>query len=325
MIYVATMPRIPYYAWQLEVMLQNFQKHQIPGRQTHVLLAVSRNPADATNDPDVIKMFAALKEKFIDVCFFEYFDTRINHIYAPNVVHNCVKQHLRAYPEVFAKEAMFLHDPDMIFTKRPDFSMLENDDITYVSDTRGYIWADYILSKGEDLYNDMCDIVGIDKSIPIKFKNDSGGAQYVFKKTDYRFWHKADTDAELLYRYFQASEPVRLARDPNYYGIQQFTAGMWSMLWNIWYFDLEVKISPELDFAWGTDPIARWNDLTIFHNSGVTQENAEANNLFWKAKYNTNLLPYQDAIRTEFNPAFASEQYAKEIRETAKNSCLWHP
>jgi hypothetical protein len=320
MLYICTQPRIPYYAWHLEVMLTNFKQVGIPDDKIHVLLSVSRDSNDKTNFPDTILMYSKLKEKFNTISFFEYSDSRILPTYIPSVISNTVKQHYKANPWL-EKEAVFLHDCDMIFTKQVDFSDLEQDNVNYVSDSRGFIYSDYILPKGRDLFEDMCDIVGIDYETPIKFKDDSGGSQYIFKGTDYRFWHKVETDSENLYKYFQASEPKRLEKDPSYYGIQQFTAGMWGMLWNCWFYDLPVKITPRLDFCWGTDPIAKWDKCDIFHNAGVTHEIGAKHKIFYKGAY-IDTLPYNDVLNTEYNEEFGSWHYTNLIRSMAKDSCL---
>ena len=320
MLYISTQPRIPYYAWHLEVMLTNFKQVGIPDDKIHVLLSVSKDLNDKTNFPDTISIYDKLKEKFNTISFFEYSDSRVLPTYIPSVISNTVKQHYKANSWL-EKEAVFLHDCDMIFTKQVDFSDLEQDNINYVSDSRGFIYSDYILPKGRDLFEDMCDIVGIDYETPIKYKDDSGGSQYIFKGTDYRFWHKVETDSENLYKYFQASEPKRLEKDPSYYGIQQFTAGMWGMLWNCWFYDMPVKITSRLDFCWGTDPIAKWDKCDIFHNAGVSHEIGTKHNIFYKGGY-IDTLPYNDVLNTEYNKEFGSWHYTNLIRSMAKDSCL---
>jgi hypothetical protein len=320
MLYISTQPRIPYYAWHLEVMLTNFKQVGIPDDKIHVLLSISKDPNDKTNSDSTILMYNKLKEKFNTISFFEYKDSRVLPSYIPSVISNTVKQHYKAHPYL-QHEAVFLHDCDMIFTKQVDFSDLEQDNINYVSDSRGFIYSDYILPKGEDLYQDMCDIIGIDYETPIKYKDDSGGSQYIFKNVDYRFWHKVETDSENLYKYFQISEPKRLEKDSSYYGIQQFTAGMWGMLWNCWFYDLPVKITSRLDFCWGTDPIDKWDKCDIFHNAGVTHEVGTKHNIFYKGKY-TDTLPYNDVLDNDYNSEFGSWHYTNLIRNMAKGSCL---
>ena len=320
MIYICTQPKILYYAWHLEVMLTNFKSVGIPDDKIHVLLSVSKDQSDKTNLPETKQMFERLKEKFNNIAFFEYTDTRVMPTYIPSVIMNAVKQHYKAYPYL-QMENVFLHDCDMIFTKPVDFTDLEQDDSCYVSDSKSFIWSDYILEKGQDLYEDMCDIVGLDYSVPIKNRLHSGGSQYIFKNTDYKFWQKVESDSVALFDYFQKSEPLRVQKNPSYYGIQQFTSGMWGMLWNCWYYDLDVKITPRLDFCWGTDPIEKWSRCEIFHNSGVTYDIGKNHNIFYKGAY-TDTLPYQDVMNTEYSQAFGSYNYTNLIRQVGLTTCL---
>jgi hypothetical protein len=301
-------------------MLTNFKSVGIPDDKIHVLLSVSKDQSDKTNWPETKQMFNRLKEKFNNISFFEYADTRVMPTYIPSVIMNAVKQHYKAYPYL-QMENVFLHDCDMIFTKPVDFTDLEQDDSCYVSDSKSFIWSDYILEKGQDLYEDMCDIVGLDYSVPIKHRLHSGGSQYIFKNTDYKFWQKVESDSVALFDYFQKSEPLRVQKNPSYYGIQQFTAGMWGMLWNCWYYDLDVKITPRLDFCWGTDPIDKWSRCDIFHNSGVTYDIGKNHNIFYKGAY-TDTLPYQDVMNTEYSQAFGSYNYTNLIRQVGLTTCL---
>jgi hypothetical protein len=301
-------------------MLTNFKSVGIPDDKIHVLLSVSKDQSDKTNWPETKQMFDRLKEKFNNIAFFEYTDTRVMPTYIPSVIMNAVKQHYKAYPYL-QMENVFLHDCDMIFTKPVDFTDLEQDDSCYVSDSKSFIWSDYILEKGQDLYEDMCDIVGLDYSVPIKNRLHSGGSQYIFKNTDYKFWQKVESDSVALFDYFQKSEPLRVQKNPSYYGIQQFTAGMWGMLWNCWYYDLDVKITTRLDFCWGTDPIEKWSRCDIFHNSGVTYDIGKNHNIFYKGAY-TDTLPYQDVMNTEYSQAFGSYNYTNLIRQVGLTTCL---
>ena len=98
MFYVCTQPRIIYYAWHLEVMLTNFKIMGVPDNKIHVLLSVSKDPNDKTNREDIILMYNKLKEKFNNILFFEYKDSRVLPTYIPSVISNTVKQHYKAHP-----------------------------------------------------------------------------------------------------------------------------------------------------------------------------------------------------------------------------------
>ena len=65
--------------------------------------------------------------------------------------------------------------------------------------------------------------------------------------------------------------------------IQFWTAEMWSLLWNLWYFGIETKITPEFDFSWATDSIIEYDKKPILHMAGVTEE--LSNTKFYKGAF----------------------------------------
>jgi hypothetical protein len=54
--------------------------------------------------------------------------------------------------------------------------------------------------------------------------------------------------------------------------IQFWTAEMWSVLWNLWYFKIETKVVDELSFSWATDSIKTYEKHNILHMAGVTDD-----------------------------------------------------
>ena len=308
--YICVQPRLIYYAWQVEVMINNFIKNGISGNDIDILVAY--NPTDAgTNRPDILEAWNKLTNTYNYVRFFFYQDTRINCNYIPSVYFNIIKQHYAAFPELSTTPVM-CHDSDILFTKPVDFSAMLNDNIWYLSDTVGYIGTQYILTKGEDIYKGMCDIIGIDPLIPKLMNSNSGGAQHIIKGATYEYWDKVESDSIKLYKHFCDTEADYKGEG---YPIQKWTAGMWSLLWNAWLLGHETKVDKRLDFCWATDPINRWDEVSIFHNAGVT----EHGKLFMKGNY-TNSYPY--GIENTFDPNFASYKYVKEILETSKKTCL---
>jgi hypothetical protein len=52
--------------------------------------------------------------------------------------------------------------------------------------------------------------------------------------------------------------------------IQFWTAEMWSLLWNLWMYGFETKITNELSFSWATDSVEVYEKHPILHMAGVT-------------------------------------------------------
>ena len=312
--FMCVQPRLTYYAWQLEVMINNFLKNGIEKADIEIIVAYSPDNNDLTNHQDVVQLYNKLMAKFHGVKFCYYEDTRVNPTYISSIRPNVLKQHFAQFPEL-KNETIFYHDCDIILSKNPDFTNFLNDKIWYLSNTIDYIGTRYILSKGEDIYEKMCEIVGIDQKIPKLMESSSGGAQYLMKGVDSEFWTKVEKDAESLYKYFCEDEPKKVALDPKYHPIQKWTSDMWAVLWNAWYFGHETKIDPYFDFTWATDSIERWDKNFIFHNAGVVGPG----DLFYKGQF-INKLPYSEP--DTFDKRYSSYNYYKEIIETGKTTCL---
>ena len=163
----------------------------------------------------------------------------------------------------------------------------------------------------------MCNIVNIDPSIPISMNSNSGGAQYILKNVDDKFWSKVERDAEELYYQVTQLNNQKKQEDPTYHELQIWCADMWSVLWNGWIFNNETKVVPEMDFSWATDSISRWDEATIYHNAGVT---CSCGRLFYKSSY-MNVLPYNIDVNN-FNKEKNCYNYVLEIKETSKKTIL---
>ncbi len=131
--YICVQPRILYYVWQVEVMINNFIKHGINPNNIDILVAW--NPNDDTSKPENIEAWNKLASHYSSVRFFFYQDTREQPIYYISSVRpNILKQHFKAHPEM-ESEAIFYHDCDIVFTRKPDFNAFLNDNIWYLSNT----------------------------------------------------------------------------------------------------------------------------------------------------------------------------------------------
>lgn len=313
--YMCVQPRLVYYAWQVEVAINNFLKHGIDGSKIDILVAW--NPIDGTSTQEAINAWDKLKNHYTTVNFHFYRDTRPHPIhYISSVRPNILKQHFEAYPEL--KDAViYYHDCDALFTRKPAFDHLLNDDVWYVSDTNSYINYTYIQSKGHGVYEKMCEIVGIDPEIPKQNNAHSGGAQYILKNVDADYWHKVERDAETLFFEINKLSYKVKETEPDYHELQIWCADMWAVLWNSWLRGNEVKVVPELNFAWATDPVERWDQCLIFHNAGVV---CNCGRKFYKGLY-MNELPY-GIQQEEYSTNICSYNYVKEIVETASKSCL---
>lgn len=304
--YVCAQPATLFYAWQVEVMVNNFLKHGVPPHSIHIIAATK-----GTVPVEWLK----LQDKYREVGFFFYEDTRVRPVYVSSIRPHVLAKHFTEYPEL-SNDAIFYHDCDMVLTKPVTWEQFLTDDVWYLSDTVSYVGANYIKSKKCGVYERMCEIVDISESVPVKNEKNSGGAQYLMKNVDATFWKKVERDSEALYQFFLYHLRA-FPQSDKYHPIQMWTADMWAVLWNAWYFKHETKVVSEMDFAWPNQSTHLWDKHFIFHNAGIV---GNEERIFFKGTY-TNQLPY--TIKPEeYDPALCTHRYVQEILETAKTSCL---
>jgi hypothetical protein len=300
--FICVQPAIDYYAWQVEVMINNFIRNGVDPEDIQIISSYSRA---------ITSKWYSLKDTYKQIKFYFYQDERKGHGYISSIRPHVLHKHWLHYPEL-EKETIFYYDCDILFTKPIDFSNLEKDNVCYLSDTISYIGAKYIKSKGENYFELMTEIVGVDPQVVIDNEKDSGGAQYILKGITADFWNKVYNDSEKIFTTIvkkqngNPSEPFQI-----------WCADMWAVLWNLWVYKKEVKVTPEMSFAWATSPIRDWDRYSIFHNAGVVGPN---NKLFYKGQY-INKLPF-DIKLEEFTPTSCSYKYAEEILKTKEVTCL---
>jgi hypothetical protein len=296
LIFVTAQPDVPYFHWQVRVYVHNFIENGIDPNNIHVIFAMVMGNSKPSEE--------SLKLKDLGINIHHYLDNRDKKHYIPSIKPFLISKWLKEFPNY--GKLFFLHDADIIFREIPIFDSLIKDNTIYLSDTIGYIGYNYIIdccnryekthknSEKEQLLNEMCSIVGIDKEIVKINQNNSGGGQYLFKETDCDFWDKIYRDSTLLYDKM-IDYHKRFPISPG--EIQFWTAEMWSLLWNLWLYKYETKISNELDFSWATDGIEMYSKKKILHMAGVT-ENLK-NKKFYKGDY-ININPIE-RIKENFN------------------------
>ena len=307
--YVSAQPATLYYVWQVETMINNF-------------ISMGINP----NNIDIVcwKQNGIIPEDWSKLAnhypcrFLFYDDTRETKHYISSIRPNILKQHWDKFPEL-KDETIFYHDSDIIFTKPPSQwitnEMIE-DNKWYGSDTRWYIGHNYILSKGEDILQAMCNIMKLEPEFIKERELNSIGAQYLMKGIDNNFWHQVEIDSEKLFKDITELNNQKLLVDPKYHTLQIWCSDMWSVLWNGWKLGYETITHPNFDFSWATSSQEDYNKMNIMHNAGVTNDSS---GLFYKANW-MNSLPYN--VAPEPTKETSSWYYWNEIQKTAKKSIL---
>lgn len=281
-------------------MIHNFRKNGIQSEQIHILLGAGKDYYE--------EYWNKFKEKYSNIVIEVYQDDRVNPMYVPSLRPHILKQHFKKH-QYLQENAVFYHDCDMLFTQPVNWQKFIDDDTWYVSNTISYLGAEYVKSKKLNIFQEMCDIIGVDAQFVEQQENNSGGAQYIMKNVTSEFWEKVERDCEELTKYFnkKVSEYHNI---PHYHPIQSWTADMWAVLWNGWRFGHNIKVVPEMDFCWATDNISNWDRLKIFHNAGVMPNDKK---LFFKGYY---MVEYPRGLDiNQYDNQYCSYRYIQEIKE----------
>ena len=269
-VFVTAQPDVPYFHWQAKLYIHNFIENGIKPNQIHVIYSTIGNNKLSQGAEDLKKF---------GINIHSYKDERVNKRYIPSIKPFLIYKWLEEYPEY--GKCFFLHDADIIFRRLPDFKKLLEDDISYMSDTIGYIGYNYIIdcckryerqhfnSEKNQLINEMAEIIGIDVDVIKENQLNSGGGQYLLKNTNYDLWKKIYEDSTPLYNQmldYNRRFPINPGQ------IQFWTAEMWSLLWNLWKFEYKTKITDEFSFSWATDDLEKYEKNTILHMAGVTDD-----------------------------------------------------
>jgi hypothetical protein len=307
--FVCAQPATLYYAWQVEVMLNNFMEMGV-------------NP----NFIDIVcwKQNGVIPEEWSKLAngyparFFFYNDTRETKHYISSIRPNILKQHWAAHPYL-KDEAIFYHDSDIIFSKSISewiSTDIRNDEEWYGSDTRWYIAHSYIVGKGQQIIDKMCEIMDLPESLIRDNEMNAIGAQYLMKGVDYEFWDRVERDCEQLFKQVTELNNEIKKENPTYHELQIWCSDMWAVLWGAWRRGWKTNCLPEFDFSWGTSSEADYFRLNIMHNAGVTSPN---DGLFYKAQWMSE-LPYDKELNIKENTA--SRRYWDWIQKTASKSVL---
>lgn len=306
MIYLSAQPDSIYYAWQVEIMLENFISKGIEKQNIHIVVGYKEQ---------ISNHFKKLRQKYNGVGFYFYPDYRPKKKYIPSIRPFLLFQHFKKNWQLKYK-TIFYHDCDIVFTRKPQLNVFKKDDIWYQSDTNSYLNYDYIKSKGQDVLDLFLKVGKIDEQTLIDNNYNSGGAQTILKNVDCHFWLQVYILCEELYTKVRALNMKKTRKDPKHHPIQIWCADMWALNFTAWKNGHQTKTNRELAFTWATCGVNKWHENLIYHNAGVT---GDKKNLFMKNKF-TKVLPYFVNIDIDTNKA--NSKYYDLVRKMRTKSCL---
>jgi hypothetical protein len=293
-------------------------------RLLHVLVLAKE---DELIDP----LWLKLKEDFPQVTFHWYrdednlYESTINKLRYESLVRPyMLMKHYTLFPEL-SVQSVFYIDSDVLFVKEIDFEKLLQDDIVYLSDTVSYIGAKYFDSKiGQvildkmhdykkiDVLNECAKIFSLNRNIIQANEERAGGAQYLLKGIDANFWKDVLAGCISLKRYLQTVNNEFFINENE--GFQSYCSDMWAVLWSLWNRGIETRITPDLSFAWSTDPIDILKSRSLYHDAGMTPF---FKNGFMKTHYR---LKVPGTVKANyFNQLFCTSWYVQQIEKAFLN------
>ena len=292
--YIAAQPQTAYYAWQVETMINSFLDNNVREEDIIILLA----DEGSNSFDEVFKKYPNVE--------FNSFPNHSDNTYAPAIKPYLMWQYFKSC-SCKEDEQYFYCDADVILTKPlPEFKK----GICYMSDTISYIGYDYIVSKGDEVLELMCDLFKMDKNIIKMRQEQAGGAQYVFDGTDGKFWQDVYHNSIALFKMLAKYNSDNIDKYEGTFPIQAWTAEMWATTWQFWKSGIKTMVVPQLDFAWATDMSSKLDQVSILHNAGV---GGDHKGFFKKFQYTTKYPPKNLRIKKDYCSHYYYEQVKKSI------------
>ena len=325
-------PDDTYFTWQVHLWLDNLKKMD-QSKNAVVLLFI---PVTRNKNPKWVQIM----ELFPETTFKFYKDEKdeISRNLIPQYISVLrpwlMREWFKENPD-YEKHAIFYCDSDILFTEKFNINDYINDDVHYLSDTNSYISVEYFDRKKNDVlpekkaeYNALDifamlgSLIGITREQGEKYKNDSGGAQYLMKNLDAAFWDKVMKDCIIIRSYLQRINKDFFESENK--GFQSWCADMWAVLWNLWFKGDVTKVIPEMGFSWSTDPIQKLDDFPIMHNAGITGSYMGKIPYFYKGKYHQGADPTIDphldvVLNNEVTKTRCNWYYANALKELKEN------
>lgn len=333
---ITAQPNDRLFCWQLRVQLHNLRKYGLSKNYTALVWKHTGRQNGEMFENEWIGLQQDYPEA--EIIFFEDNTGELSKLiqqtgYIPLLRPWLLARHAQSFP--YLRDAAILYmDSDVVFTKKPTFEGLLDNNTCYLSDTKSYIAASYFDSKIKDVLphkldsykkidvlDDLLKEFGLSREIAVANEQGSGGAQYILKNIDAGFWQDVFKGC-ITVRLNLRSVNRRFFENEDK-GFQSWCADMWSILFNLWKRGMKTECPPELDFCWATDPVEKWEKVQIYHDAGAsTRPVKEGHMLFHKRD-----LPYVNNVKTPFeddltfvSPEYCSYWYAREIEAASGKS-----
>lgn len=330
-----------YFASEVEVQCHNMRKYGYSSL-LHVLIyeGAYSGPEEEKAHDRFKEYWDKLAERYPEVKFFHYKMDNLKNlvkVYSSVSRPYILKKHWENNPELEDHVIIYL-DSDVLFTRHFDFSKYINGDVCYMSRT-DYLDANYFKSKRKDvipyklqeydtrdILDEFCKIVGIDKQIVENNIDNTGGAQYVLKGIDAKFWEDVANDCMSIFTYSKAVNQRFFFNEDK--GFQSWALGdMCGLLWNLWKRGIKTQCPEELGFSWADGKIDIYDKYPFFHNAGALKKyqviDGIEHKFFCKSdiRFRTNTLTFFDLEYDGITKDYCTYKYVEAIKEVPNPIC----
>lgn len=286
--FIACQPATIKMYWQCATLAYNLTSLGVDPKDIYLIFSLG-----VDTDPNYMPEAPARLAEDYGVSVYTFQDERpsIAKAYIPSIKPYLMWRFFDEHPEARPHEYLY-QDSDVVYRDLPNFDYTPlNSNHWYGSDTDSYTGIDYITSKGPDMLQGVCDILGVDYQRALSLKGKSVGAQLLLYNPEPKTFKQAYEGSYKLYHYFKHREAsdrayYRQHGNPDEYPIQAWCASMYAEWLCFACSGIDFVASKELDFAWATDSMKRLQEVHIYHDAGVSEGDKTH---FFKGDYNDSL------------------------------------
>jgi len=234
--FVQCVPDDYYYIWQTHLWLESLKEKGLSKDAISLIFT--------PNYREISDKWKKIEDLYPEAEFFHLKDednvSKLLGVYIPILRPYMLMKYWQLHPEMQEK-AIFYCDADILFLEKFDLTPFIEGDICYLSNTNSYINASYFDSKEKqvlpekleeyktrDILSETCKMVGISRKKAEKYNDHSGGAQYLLKNIDAKFWEKVLSDCIKIRTHLMSVNKYYFKDESA--GFQSWCADMWSVL-----------------------------------------------------------------------------------------------
>lgn len=297
--FIVPIPDSPYYLWQALVQMAHFRELGYEEDVHYPVVYFGERPSEL--------LLRFWESDDVRASLHLYPDTRADNSYPASMKPWLMGRFFEQFPDEASSTYQYL-DPDCVLTKPMDFTPFEADDRWYGSDTRSYTGAEYIRSKGEQLFLDLCEIADVPPEAVLAHDANSIGAQYFVKGAGADFWFAIARKSTAAHRHMVETAD-RYHPAGHEHPIQAWAAEMYLQQFETVRAGFTPVASDLMTFCWANGPAEAWDTHAYFHDAGVAAENGRD---FCKITWQSS--PFGKEISV--SPESASHRYVELIRRT---------